>query len=53
MNQDKLFIVRKYVRAKSAAEAIKIEKRKAPDDVWLDDDWKKEAVAEQKSVKGF
>lgn len=37
----KLFIVRKYVTASSAAEALRIEKRVSPDDIWLDDDWKK------------
>lgn len=38
---EKLFIVRKYVKAVSAAEAIRLEKKAPVDDVWVDDDWKK------------
>lgn len=37
----KLFIVRKYVWAKDAEQAIKIEKTQKVDDVWIDEDWKK------------
>lgn len=42
MNDLKLFVVRKYIKARSAAEAIRKEKGSAVDDVWIDDDWKKE-----------
>lgn len=38
---DKLFIVRKYVWAQSAQQAIKNERTKPVDDVWMDDDFKK------------
>jgi chemotaxis response regulator CheB len=38
---EKLFVVRKYVKAKSAADAIRFEKKQAPDDIWLDDEWKR------------
>lgn len=37
----KLFIIQKYVVASSIHEALKIEKNTKPDEVWLDDDWKK------------
>jgi hypothetical protein len=37
----KLYVVRKYVMASSVADAVRIEKRHAADDCWLDDDWKK------------
>lgn len=37
----KMFIVRKYVMAKSAKGAILLEKNLPVDDVWLDEDWKK------------
>ena len=40
-NKLKLFVVKKYVMAKSAAEAIRKERTIAPDDVWVDDDWRK------------
>ena len=37
----KRYIVRKYIMAKSATEAIKLDKSTPVDDVWIDDDWKK------------
>lgn len=37
----KLFVVRKYVYAKDASEAISMEIDCAAHDVWIDDDWKK------------
>lgn len=37
----KLFVVRKYIYAKSAKDAIKLEKTKDVDDVWIDTDWQK------------
>jgi hypothetical protein len=38
---DKLFIVRKYVKASSAAEAIRKERSIAPDECFLDEEWRK------------
>lgn len=35
----KQYIVRKYVMAKSASEAIRKEGKVGVDDVWLDDKW--------------
>jgi hypothetical protein len=49
----KLFIVRKYVTASSAAEALRIEKRVPPDDIWLDDDWKKSQPNAGANVMGL
>ena len=46
---NKQYIVRKYILARSAAEALKIEHKFKADDCWLDDEWKKnqqEVVAE-------
>lgn len=40
---DKLYVVRKYIRAISAQEAIKKDKVAPVDDVWLDEDYKKSA----------
>lgn len=37
----KLFVLRKYVMASSAHEAVKLDKTTKVDDVWIDDDWKK------------
>ena len=41
-------IIRKYVMARSAAEALRIERNFKADYCWLDEDWKKN----QKEVVG-
>ncbi len=38
----KRFVVKKYIMAKSAQDALKKERRVRPDDVWVDDEWRKE-----------
>lgn len=40
-NKKDLYVIRKFIMAKDAEEAIKIEKTKPVNDVWMDDDWKK------------
>lgn len=42
MKQKKRFIVRKYVIATSAREAIKKERTQEADDVWIDENWIRE-----------
>ena len=37
---EKLFVVRKFVKATSASQAILIEKTQEPDEVYLDENWK-------------
>jgi hypothetical protein len=37
--KDKLFVVKKYVMARSAADALRKEKRIKPDSVWVDEEW--------------
>lgn len=49
----KLFIIKKYVRAYSAADAIKKEASIAPDDVWVDDDWRKNNTDNLADAIGF
>jgi len=49
----KLFIVKKYIMASSAHEALKKERRVRPDDVWVDDEWKKEKGNRLESVIGY
>jgi len=44
----KQYVIRKYILARSAAEALRIEYKFKADDCWLDDDWKKN----QKEVVG-
>lgn len=50
---DKLFIVRKYIKARSAAEAIRKEKTHAVDDVWVDDAFKQGAAQGITHAVGF
>lgn len=53
---EKLFVVRKYVKAANASQALKKEKNIKADDVWLDEDWKKNYMdegGESKKKVGF
>ena len=43
--KEKMFIVKKYVKAVSALEALKKERRQPADDCWIDEDWKKDNLA--------
>lgn len=36
----KLFVVKKYIMANSAQQAIRLDKKTPPDDVWVDETWK-------------
>ncbi len=52
-SQLKMFIVKKYIMATSAHEALKKERKVRPDDVWVDDDFRKEKKYELESSIGF
>lgn len=52
-NNKKLFVVRKYIMAKSAKEAIKLDKNTPVDDVWIDDEWKKGNTNQLADAIGF
>ena len=41
---DKLFVIRKYILAKRASDAIRKDKTTPVDDVWVDDDFKKSST---------
>jgi hypothetical protein len=51
--QEKLFVVRKYIKAASAADAIRKDRRHPVDEVWIDDEWKKGAAARLEDAIGF
>ena len=52
--QLKRFIVRKYIMAESAKDALKLEHKIAPDDVWVDEEWTKQNLNLQgKVIRGF
>ena len=46
----KMYIVKKYIRAISAMQAIKKDRDTPVHDVWVDEDWKKNELA---SAIGF
>jgi hypothetical protein len=47
------YIVRKYIMANSAIEAIELEKESPVHDVWIDEDYKNEQRRELASCIGF
>lgn len=49
----KRFVIKKYIMAKSAQHALKLERNTRPDDVWVDDDWKKENPNVLQSAIGY
>lgn len=49
----KQYIVRKYVMATSAKDAIERSKRAPVDDVWIDDNWVKNQQLERTAAMGF
>lgn len=50
--KNKLFVIRKYIYATSALEAIKKDKKTPCDDIWVDEEFKKTEHF-SKSIKGF
>lgn len=51
--KEKLFVIRKYIKARSATEAIKKEKTHPVDDVWIDADWQKMNMFDKETELGF
>lgn len=49
----KLYITRKYIIAESINEAIRLDKKTQIDDIFLDDDWRKEQNNRKESSTGF
>ncbi len=49
----KMFIVKKYIMASSAHEALKKERKVRPDDIWVDEDFRKENKYDLPSAIGF
>jgi hypothetical protein len=50
---EKLFIIRKFIMAKTMESAIKKDKRTPVDEVWLDEEWKKEMIHRQQSSTAY
>lgn len=49
----KMFIVRKYVKALSVSDAIKKEKHHPVDDVFIDDEWRRNKQDNLAAAIGF
>ena len=49
----KMFVVKKYIMASSAKEALRKERKVAADDCWVDDDWRKNNTDNLASAIGF
>ncbi len=50
-NMQKLYIVTKYVVARSVAEAMRLEKKLPADDVFIDTDWRQKNITTPDSGK--
>jgi len=46
---EKMFIVRKRIKAVSALDAIRLDKKTPVDDVWVDENWSRENEREDSS----
>lgn len=51
--EPKRYIVRKYIMAKTAQEALRKERAVRPDDVYVDDGWIKDNPNKLESAIGF
>lgn len=49
----KMFIVRKYIMAKSCQDALRKERKSPADDVYIADDWKEKKLERLESAIGF
>lgn len=50
---EKRFVVKKYIMASCASEALRKERRVRPDDVWVDEEWIKNNPTQLISAIGF
>lgn len=49
----KMFIVKKYIMARSAREALRKERTQAADDCWVDEEWRKNNTDNLAAAIGF
>lgn len=49
----KLFVIKKYVFATNAKDAIRKEKRVPVDDVWIDEKWRDLSITQKDTPMGF
>ena len=53
IGKNKLFIIRKYVRARTASDAIRRDKITPVHDVWIDEEWKRNQNTNLAEAIGF
>ena len=51
--KQKMFIVKKYIMASSAREALRKESKQPADDCWIDEEWRKNEKDNLASAIGF
>jgi hypothetical protein len=52
-NNKKMFVVRKYIMADNAKQAIRLDKTTPVDDVWIDTDFQKRQFEQLAGAIGF
>ena len=50
---EKRYIIRKHIVAKSASDALKKERKYKADECWIDEDWAKQQNIQNPSAIGF
>lgn len=53
MKSDKLYVIKKYIKAESVAAAIRKDKQTPVHDCWIDDDWRKNNTDRLADAIGF
>lgn len=48
-----MFVIKKYIMAPNAREAMKRERKIEPDDIWVDDEWRKANTDNLADAIGF
>lgn len=51
--EEKMFVVKKYIMASSAKDALRKEKKHPADDCWIDEEWRKNKTDNLASAIGF
>jgi hypothetical protein len=44
--KDKMYVIRKYIKAPNLKQAIKLEPKTDIHDAWIDNDWREEHLAD-------
>jgi hypothetical protein len=50
---DKMYVIRKFIKANSAAQALRLEKKLPADECYISDDWKEGKNQNLADAMGF